>query len=473
MLRRALTSMIFTAALAGPVAVQAADPAAVLKDMGAGISAKIACSGVFVAGRPLDKVIADDVLRLSPATKGVEYKLDKAAGTVTASLGGVTRTALYREGFGCTLDSGTTVEALRAQAKGVKAPPPMVQRPGLWPEGDAVEFKRKTPEVDQAALAAALDNAFAEPGPGRHVDTRAVLVVYDGRLVAERYAEGYDQNTRFLGWSASKSIMASLIGTLVTDGKLKLSDPAPVAEWKGPGDPRGAITLDNLMKMSSGLSFAEPYDPGSDSTVMLFSQGDMGGYAASQPLEYRPGTKWYYSSGTSNILSRIVRQTLGVDAAGFQAYARERLFGPAGMTSAVFEPDASGDPVGSSYFYATGRDWARFGLLYMNRGVIGGRTVLSPSFVDYVQQPTSADPTAGYGGQFWLNGLKKTSSGERLFPDLPADTYLAQGHNNQHVAIIASRRLVIVRLGWTEDAVGYDVNARFGPIVKAFGPPAR
>ena len=170
--------------------------------------------------------------------------------------------------------------------------------------------------------------------------------------------------------------------------------------------------------MSSGLAFSEPYDPGSDSTQMLFESHDMGAYAADKPLEHGPGTFWSYSSGTANILSRLVFQQAGATLAAYDAYARRVLFDPAGMSSAIMEPDESGSFVGSSYLYATARDWARFGLLFLNRGVINQQRVLPASFVDFVRSPAPADPRKGYGGHFWLNGLAEPGSKNRQLPHL-------------------------------------------------------
>ncbi len=312
--------------------------------------------------------------------------------------------------------------------------------------------------------------SFTDESPDREIDTRAIIVVYDGRIVAERYAQGFDRNTRLLGWSASKSATAALIGTLVDAGKLNLYAPPPVPEWKWPGDPRGQITLAELLNMSSGLEFNEPYDPGSDSTAMLFESADMGAYAAAKPLAHPPGTAWYYSSGTANLLSRIVLQQTGGTLASYVAYARAHLFAPAGMTSALIEPDESGNLVGSSYMYATARDWARFGLLFLNRGTINGKRVLSEAFTDFVQRPAPADARKGYGGLFWLNGVDAKRG--REFPHLPRDFFAAEGHNDEHVAIFPSRGAVIVRLGWTTDKAEFDRDKHFAAILAALPPSA-
>lgn len=429
----------------------------------AGVSAQLACAGVFVSGRKLDDVVQQDVMRLSPLTKMNKYALDAANKSLSVTSLWVSRTSVYRPGVGCTLLVDSTADELRAQAKGI-AETPMTPRPGLWPEGDDVDLAQQA-GIDRTALDRAVADSFADETPNRDIDTRAIIVVYDGRIVAERYAPGYNKNTRFLGWSASKSVEATLIGTLVASGKLALDKPAPVAEWKDANDPRSKITLRQLLNMSSGLEFREPYDPGSDSTAMLFQSPDMGAYAASRPLAHSPGTFWSYSSGTANILARLVFQAAGGTLISSQAYMHEHLFGPAGMTSAVFEPDETGDFVGSSYLYATARDWARFGLLYLNRGTLNGHRILPENWSSFVRTPAPADPNKGYDAQFWLNGVSK--SGEREFPHLPADFYAAEGHNDEHVAIFPSRNVVIVRLGWTTGEAEFNRDKHFSAILAA------
>ena len=312
--------------------------------------------------------------------------------------------------------------------------------------------------------------AFDEQNKDGYPDTRAVVVVQHGVIVAERYAPGFDRKTRLLGWSATKSFTSALIGLLVDDGVLHLDAPAPVPEWQGAGDPRAAITLRQLLNMASGLTFKETYDPGSDSIKMLFEERDMGAYAASRPLLNPPGTKWSYSSGTSNILSGIVFRATGGTLEGVTNFARKRLFEPAGMRSALIEPDEAGVPIGSSYGYATARDWARFGQLFLDRGAVGGKQVVSPGWVDFVATPTTAAPRPIYGGQFWLNRAEDSGAHRKLFAALPADMFMAMGHNEQMVAVIPSQDAVIVRLGWTPEGMSYDWNKYLAPIADALEP---
>lgn len=450
---------------AGGVALSPAGPYLVhALPVSAGVSAELACAGVFVSGRTLDDVVENDVKRLSPLTVINRFVVDDKARTVSSSiLGLVTRTAYDRPGVGCTLLVDSTPAALDRQAQGI-APVSDAPRPAPWPAGDRVDLGALPAGIDRTALDKAVAQSFSDDTPDHSIATRAVVVVYGGRIVAERYAPGFGPNTRFLGWSASKSVEATLVGTFVGSGRLALDRPAPVPEWQSAGDPRRAITLRQLLNMSSGLAFTEPYDPGTDSTRMLFESHDMGAYAASKPLAHPPGTVWAYSSGTANILSRIAFQLSGGTLASYEAYARAHVFGPAGMSSAVFEPDESGNFVGSSLFYATARDWARFGLLYLDGGVINGTRILPARFVAFVQRPAPAAPLKNYGAQFWLNGVK---NGRRAMPHLPADYFAAEGHNDEFVAVFPSRGAAIVRLGWTTGGAHFDRDTHFAAILAA------
>lgn len=433
--------------------------------MAAGLGAKLACSGVFVSGRTLDDVTKNDIARSLPAPAIVRYALDKAGRSVSATaLGLITRTAVYRPGIGCTLLVTSDRLSLARQASGI----PSMEAPtrlALWPEGDEVDPTSVPSGVDRAALDRAVADAFSDETQDKSVDTRAIVAVFGGRIVAEKYARGFDKDTRLLGWSASKSVVATLVGTLVASGRLALDSSPPVPEWKDLNDPRRKITLRQLLNMSSGLKFGEPYNPGSDSTAMLFERHDMGAYAASMPLRYPPGTVWSYSSGTANLLSRLVLQMAGGSLGDYETYARKTLFDPAGMTSAVFEPDETGNFVGSSYLYATARDWARFGLLYLNRGVINGHRIVPESWVDFVRTAAPADARKGYGAHFWLNGFSFAGDKVRALPHLPPDAYFAEGHNDQFVGIFPSENAVIVRLGWTTGAASFDRDRHFAAIL--------
>jgi CubicO group peptidase (beta-lactamase class C family) len=449
----ALTSIAAGIVYFTPVGAFAVNAPAV----GAGYAAELMCGGVFVMGREPGQVLADDILPVNPLLKYASIEVDRTGGTVTAALLHLaSRTALYRPGLGCTLVGKGGVAALKAQAEGI-VPMEMRDRAAPWPAGDQVQTQ------ESPALTKALDDAFSD-GTG----SRALLVVRDGRLVAERYAPGFSKDTRFLGWSMAKSVTSALVGTLVADGKADLDLPAPVPEWKDATDGRQAITLRQLLTMTSGLRFTETYLPGDDSTAMLYREEDMGGYAATRSLDHKPGAEWRYSSGTTDIVSRLIFAAAGGSTAGAYNYMRTHLFESAGMTSAIFEPDASGSPVGSSYLYMTARDWARFGQLYVGEGQAGWQRLFSKDWVAQTRRPVQlADgkPVA-YGLQFWLNSDGIDGDALRL-PDCPADLFMAEGHNGQIVAIIPSERAVLVRLGWTTGEARFDTNRHFVAILDA------
>lgn len=443
------------------------------ENLGIAVSAQIACAGIFVAERAEADVLNQDIHPFAPFMKAVTLAVDRKARTVTASApGAAARTALYRPVAGCTLLTGDVSTAvLDAQAAHLKPMRGNAARP--WPIGDTPVTRVQAAaeaRLDRAALDKAVRSAFDEQNKDGYPDTRAIVVVQGGAIVAERYAPGFDRNTEMLGWSASKSIMGTLVGLLVDDGVLKLDEPAPVPEWKGGGDPRGKITLRQLLTMSSGLAFSESYVPGNDSIKMLFEAGDMGAMAASKPLKDAPGTSWSYSSGTTNILSRIVFNATGGTLEGMTRFAQKRLFEPTGMTSALIEPDETGVQVGSSYAYATARDWARYGLLHLNKGKVGGRQLLSREWIDFAVTPTKASPRPVYGAQLWLNHAGSGGEGRKLYPDLPEDTVMARGHSFQIVAAIPSQDAVIVRLGWTPEGQSFDWNKYLSRIAAALAP---
>jgi len=459
---------VIVLALAGVSAftgATAAQPAAPATELGVALAAQIACASIFVSGRAEADVLRDDVHAVAPFASTVTLSVDGSRHTVAAAApGATTRTALYRPAVGCTLLTGKTPVAVLEKQVARLHPMEADTDDGLrLTRGGAT----RPAAIDRAALDAAVRRAFDEQNKGGYPDTRAIVVVQHGVIVAERYAPGFDRHTRLLGWSATKSINAALVGILVDDGVLHLDAPAPVPEWQGVGDPRAAITLRQLLNMASGLTFDETYDADSDALRMLFAADDMGAYAASRPLQHAPGTTWSYSSGTANILAGIVFRATGGTLDGVTRFARTRLFEPAGMRSALIEPDEAGVPVGSSYGYATARDWARFGQLFLDRGAVDGKQVVSSGWVDFVRTPTPASARPRYGGQFWLNRGDESGARKRMFVSLPDDTFMALGHNEQIVAIIPSLDAVVVRMGWTPEGMDFDSNKYIGAIAAA------
>lgn len=426
-----------------------------------GYGAKNLCSCVYVTGRDAESVITNELgsFPLSIGTFSIDLSDSSAYGEV---FGMATKKAIYRKGLGCTLISEIDESAVRSQEYELSDSVVVLSDTLEWPLGtDTPDSISST--INMEALKSAVDKAFQEPDKEHPQNTRAVVVIHDGKLIWEQYAEGFDRNTPQMGWSMTKSVTNALISLLIKDGKLHLYQPAPIEQWKTDGDPRGTITIDHLLRMSSGLEWEEEYGGPSSATNMLFKQADMGVFAASFPLVYPPDTKWYYSSGTSNILALIVRESVGGD---YYKFAYERLFNKLGMTSAVIEPDASGTYVGSSYMYATPRDWARFGLLYLNDGVWNGERVLPEGWVKYSSTPTPGAPRGEYGAHFWMNAGAVGNPSDRWYPDAPTDIFSMNGFEGQRVFIIPSKKAVIVRLGLTKRG-NFDFNRFLKEVLSA------
>jgi CubicO group peptidase (beta-lactamase class C family) len=448
--------IIFASLLAALAAAAGVHRFLRIAGVGAAYKAKALCSALFVTGLPLDPERADEVsadayrvMRLFRA------RVDRAGKTVTASFYGLrSRSAVYRPGLGAAL-------AFRP----LPPAPPLAEPRRLdaarpWPEGEAPA------PATSSAVARLLDAAFSEPDPRRLRRTRAIAVVRDGRLIAERCAPGFSSAAPLNGWSMSKSILGALIGTLVAEGRLSLSDRSLLAEWRTPGDPRAGIALEDLLRMRGGLAFTEKYsDPLSDVTRMLFDGPDAGGFAASRPLAHPPGTHWQYASGTTNILSLIARRALGEDA--YPSWPRRSLFDPLGMSSAIFEQDASGTFVGSSFLFASARDWARFGLLHAQDGVWDGRRLLPEGWVKLVTTPTPQAPNERYGAHWWLKLSKELGGETAAAQKLPDDAFHALGHEGQCLSVIPSRGLVIVRLGLSIDITAWDHAAFLADLLDA------
>lgn len=311
--------------------------------------------------------------------------------------------------------------------------------------------------TEEVGLRAAIDALFDEDAVGQ---TRALIVMRDGRILAERYGPGFDANTKLMSWSMAKSVTAVLIGLLVSDGRLALDEPAPVPAWDQPGDPRGAITLRQLLHMASGLAHVEDGDPvyDSDTVRMLFLGGarDMAAYAEAKPLAARPGSRFLYSTATGMILSDIVTRTLTESEDpqerhdAVMRFIRGRLIDPVGLSSLTPEFDARGTLIGGSFMHATARDYAKFGEFLRKEGEAGGRQVLSARWVDFMRTPSPLDP--GYGGQVWLNRPRPPGAKPALFPGRgPSSLFACIGHQGQYILISPAQRLTIVRLGLTRD----------------------
>jgi len=427
-----------------------------------GFGAKQMCSCMFVSGRTKESIDTSELGDI-PFTLGT-YKPDMKDSSVTGSVWGMARKkAIYRKGIGCTLVNNITEKELRAQTFNIPAPPAGNTDTIPWPYGDRIADTIPA-GINTEKLNAAVAWAFTEHFADKKARTRAVVIVYNGQLVAEKYAPGFDKNTMMYGWSMAKSFTAALTGVLVNKGKLDITKPAPVQEWNNTNDPRHSITIKDLLQQTSGLDYQEDYTKASSVTNMLFKKGDMAAYAAASDLAHQPGTVFNYSGGNSNILSRIVRQAVGEK--DYAAFPFKELFYKIGMYHTLLEPDAAGTYVGSSYIMATARDFARFGLLYYNDGVWNNERILPGGWVKETATAPEANATKNYGYQFWLNGVNKISPSTHIFPDVPADMFYCDGYGFQDIYIIPSKKLVVVRLGLTLDK-SFDENAFLKNIIGA------
>lgn len=421
--------------------------------VGSGYAAKIVCSNVFLAGREPEEVLALDVQAPGhPLLRLMRVKVDREAGTVTAGLLGIlgTSVAVFRDGLGCA----SVPDGNLARAKSLAGPPsrPHEAPDGLWPDGERVEAGHD-PELEQLLD----DPELAGEG------IRAIVVVRNGRIVAERYGDGFSAATPLLGWSMTKTVTAAIVGTLVEDGRMALDRKELLPSWRGDG--RADISIADLMAMASGLEFNEDYGDVTDVTRMLFLEPDMAAFAAAKPLIQPVGSVFSYSSGTTAILSRLWQDAIG-DRKLALAWPRLALFTPLGMQSAVLEADAAGTFAGSSYMYATARDWARFGQFLLQEGMWRGRQILPPGFVAWMREPSDASPAYGRG-HVWIEGEQDDASGSA--PEVPPDTFWMQGHDGQRIAIIPSRQLVVVRMGLTPAKLGYQPRHLVAKVAKAAG----
>lgn len=425
-----------------------------------GFGAKAVCSCVFVGDRSIESVEQNE-LGAFPLSMGF-YSVDTLTKTATGSVWGLAKAkAYYRDGLGCTLNRKE--EGVRNRLSELTVVKPILSDTIEWPVGRKVT-KRADKAFNFERINDLLNQAFKEPDQDRPQKTRAVIIVHQGQIIAERYAAGFTPFTPQIGWSMSKSITNAMIGTLVQKKGFNIYAPAPVPEWNDKKDSRREITTDQLLRMSSGLQWEEDYGKPSEATKMLYRMNDMGAFAAEQVLEKSPDSEWYYSSGTTNLLSRLLKQQLGEEV--YYQWPYETFFNPIGVTSAVFEMDGANTYVGSSYLWASARDWARMGLLYLNDGFWMGQRILPEGWVTYSSSPTPKAPLGEYGAQFWLNAGAPENSTNRRLPDCPSDMYFMDGYESQRVYIIPSEDLVIVRLGQTKHG-NFDFNAFVSGIIAA------
>ena len=412
-----------------------------LLNIGAGYAAKHACSCHYLQGRGLDEIRAHD---LNFSVLGMT-QLSPGKNEVRASFFGlVPRRAVYRPGVGCTLINDDLLP-LAAYGKGVGAKP-------------AVRSDSVLPPTTLPQLKAAVGLAMRPvPGGGAH----AVVILQNGRIVGERYAEGFTKDTPLLGWSMTKSLTGMAWGSYRPPGPGQTNEEVIdelvnrdnlYDEWAT--DARANVEVGELLRMHSGLGWNEAYGSLSDATIMLHEHADMSAYAAGMPALEPPAEAWVYSSGTTNVLVDLLERDL---PSGKRIESLlETLYGRVAPTLLI-EPDQSGSPVGSSYGWATARDWARLGQFMLQGGVWEGDTLLQPGWVDYMREPATGSD-GSYGAQLWLKGPDT--------PALPDDAFMMRGFQDQRVIVIPSHQVVIARLGHNDDKQA-DFNALIEAVLRA------
>jgi CubicO group peptidase (beta-lactamase class C family) len=402
-----------------------------------GYAAKNLCSNVFVSDRKPEDIEAVDLnFSFIKFTRNIVNFDEKS---VTSHFLWGKSKAIYRTGFGVTLLRDVTEEKLKKSHYPEGGNPGYSQDTIKWPLGDLLPKKNSgidTIKLEEISKRLITDNAY-------NGDAFAFIVLHKGIPVAESYKPQFNRKTRLLSWSMAKSFINAMVGILVKQGKLDIHQPVGFDEWKQ--DERSKITLNDLMQMQSGLKWNEDYGNRSDVTLMLHCESDMGHFALDRPIAYPCGTHWYYSSGSTNIVSKLIRKQFTSDSA-YYVFANNQLFNRIGMPDAVFEVDPTGTRVGSSYLYATARDYARFGLLFQNDGVINGEKILPEGWVKYTTTPASASDGV-YGSFFWLNRSKR-------LPSAPEDMFACDGHDGQHIYILPTQQVVVVILGYSPTSRG-------------------
>ncbi len=396
-----------------------------------GYPAKYLCSAVFVSGREQAEVEAMD-LHFS-FIKYTKSKVDFQDSSVTTSFLWGKSKAIYRKGFGATLLRGVN----EANLRNIKFPLFLAtanQDTISWPMGNLMP--KKGSATDTIKLERIAEKLMDDDGYNGHAF--AFMVVHKGIPVVEAYQPQFNEKNRFLSWSMAKSFTNALAGIMVNDGKWDINQPVDIPDWQT--DERKNITINNLMQMQSGLRWNEDYGNRSDVTRMLYCENDFAKFTYDQAFAFPAGSHWYYSSGSVNVVNYLMRKTIGDDNEYYN-FAQSRLFTKIGMPDAVFEVDASGTQVGSSYIYATARDYARFGMLYLQDGVFNGERILPEGWVKYTTTPAS-NSDGKYGSLFWLNQSK-------YYPAAPEDMYSCNGHDGQQIFIIPSKELIVVLVGYS------------------------
>ncbi|ARV15715.1 serine hydrolase domain-containing protein [Polaribacter sp. SA4-12] len=392
----------------------------------AGYSAKNTASSVFVANRTL--VFTDSTDNSFSPVNLASDEVDLKTNTATSSVFGLlTRKAVIRKGLGSVLTlekSDETADYLIPKRAAADNTTP-------YPFGNGPQKDTVFANVNYQKLNLAVDSLFQKRNK-----SRAVIVIYKDQIISEKYADGFTKESKILGWSMTKSILSTVFGVLQHQGKINVQDKAPIESWQN--DARKNITINNLLQMNSGLEWDENYDKISDATKMLFLDRDMTKMQENKPLVGKPNQSWNYSSGTTNLLSGILRSQFKTHQEYLDFWYSD-FIDKIGMSSMVLEADLSGNYVGSSYSWATARDWGKFGLLYLKNGNWNGEELFTKDWVDYITTPTQTSEGI-YGAQFWLNA-------DGGFKDVPKNMYYSDGYQGQRVYVLPDNDMVIVRFG--------------------------
>jgi CubicO group peptidase (beta-lactamase class C family) len=404
-----------------------------------GLTAHSLCSATFVSG--LDPQSTEDEL-VKPMLPGfvgplLRYHVDRSRNIVDASVAGLMPShAAFTQGSGCRL----VVDPL------IKSPLSITPRDGSPPDSFAPPTQVTT---EDPAIHAALAAEFTEQPAGRPRFVKAIVIAKSGRVVAERYASGFTLDTPLLSFSVAKSFTNALIGILVRQGRLSTGQAIGAPEWQQPGDPRAALVIDDLLRMDSGIEAAETgtgFDPVSQ---MLYGKDDMAAFAASFPLKEPPRTNFEYTSANTLLLDRLLGTTVGGGAPGMRAFADKELYAPLHMDHVTMEFDGAGTFVGSALVFATARDYARLGQLYLNDGIgPDGQRLLPEHWVEYSYRSTLGSP---YGAGFWTNDGPSLPAARRIASGFPKDGLFASGNRGQRIYIIPSEHLVITRFGYSPE----------------------
>jgi CubicO group peptidase (beta-lactamase class C family) len=385
-----------------------------------------------------------------PLIKLAELESANENSVITSVFGLMERESVCHDGLGCVLindDYDKTQKLLKPKRT-------LLTNDLPFPYGNNGTKDSVFKNIDYDQLNLAMKNVFSNYNVQK---TRTALVVYKGHIIAENYLEGFSENTAILGWSMTKSILATLYGILEYQNKINVQEYRPFGDEIRMKIPKSSITLNHLLRMQSGLAWDEDYATISDVTEMLFLDADMTTKQGNKEPIAAPTEVWNYSSGTSNFLSGVLRKQFKTHQE-YLDFPYTDLIDKIGMHSMLVETDMAGNFVGSSYGWATTRDWAKFGLLYLNRGNWNGEQLFSPEWIDYISKPT-AGSNGTYGAHWWLNA-------EGKYPDVPRDLYSANGFQGQRVFIIPSKDLVIVRTGLAE-APDFDESIFLKEVVEA------